>query len=276
MHAPRPGTSKLEGERRRLIAPFRSAMLLAATIACATSYAGPPELLDIPVRAGAHVAALEMTGSETVRYVVVYMAGGSGQRGLHGVEPEDLFTDPASLFSAQQIMADKVGAMVAVDTATDHPVLEMRDRASPEHQQDIQAVIRAMRSRHPGARIALMGSSNGAYSAALLGARLGKEVDAVILVSGNADTWTLAAGLKQPVLGVHHRRDACLQFAETYPKAHFYPLIVVDDTRFPPAWPYTPRDCSLQSAHTLYGKRPQVYTAIAEWLLNGAPPRKID
>lgn len=245
-------------------------------LASAAAHAGAPELLDIPVRANAHVAALEMSGSAAARYVVVYLAGGSGQRRLHGLAPEDLFTDPASLLSAQQIMADQLGAMVAVDTATDHPVLEMRDRASPQHQQDVQAVIAAMRARHPGAKIALMGSSNGAYSAALLGARLGKDVDAVILVSANADTWTLAAGLQQPVLGVHHRRDACLQFAETYPKAHFYPLIVVDDARFPPVWSHTPRDCGLQSAHTLYGKRPQVYTAIANWLLHGVLPAKID
>ena len=258
----------------RLTLAWSRALGFAALSAAAN--AGTPELLDIPVRAGAHVAALEMSGAEPIRYVVIYLAGGSGQRGLHGIEMEDLLTDPASLFSAQQLLAERVGAMVAVDTATDHPVLEMRDRASPEHQQDIQTVINTMRLRHPGARIALMGSSNGAYSAALLGARLGAQVDAVILISGNADTWTLAAGLKQPLLGVHHRRDACLQFAESYPKAHFYPLIVVNDSRFPPVWPHTPRDCSLQSAHTLYGKRPQVYAAIADWLLNGTLHARID
>jgi len=234
------------------------------------------ELLDIPVRPGATIPVLEMTGGGAVRYVVVYMAGGSGQRQLHSIDLDPLFVDPESLLSAQRQMADQVGAMAAVDTATDHPTLEMPDRLTPEHQQDIHTVIAAMRARHPGAKIALMGSSNGAYSAALLGARLGKEVDAVILISANPDAWTLAAGLKQPVLGVHHRRDACLQFAESYPKAHFYPLIVVDDARFPKAWSFTERDCSLQSAHTLYGRRPQVYAAIADWLLTGQLRAKVE
>jgi len=234
------------------------------------------ELLDIPTRPGATVAALEMTGGGDVRYVVVYMVGGSGQRFLHAVNPDDLPTDPDTLLGAQRLLADRVGAMVAIDTASDHPVLEMYDRHSPEHQQDIHAVIAAMRARHPGAKIALMGSSNGAWSAALLADRLGKEVDAVILISGNSDAWTMASALKQPVLGVHHRRDACLQFADSYPKAHFHPLIVVDDPRFPPVYPYTPRDCGWESAHTLHGRRAQVYAAIADWLLTGKLREKIE
>ncbi len=234
------------------------------------------ELLEIPTRPGASVAALEMTGSGAVRYVVVYMVGGSGQRGLRGLYPDDLPTDPQTLFGAQRQLADQVGAVLAVDTASDHPVLEMLDRAGAEHRQDIHAVIAAMRARHPQARIALMGSSNGAYSAAVLARQLGKEVDAVILISGNSDTWTEANGLPQPVLGVHHRRDACLQFRDSYPKAHFHPLIVVDDPGFPPVWPYTPRDCGLESAHTLHNRRAQVYAAIADWLLTGKVREKID
>jgi hypothetical protein len=253
----------------------RPLLSLALCLLCGTASAGQ-ELLDIPVRPGATIPVLEMTGDGEVRYVVVYLAGGSGQRKLHSIDLDPLFIDPESLLTAQRQMADQVGAMAAVDTATDHPELEMRDRLTPEHQQDIHTVIATMRARHPGAKIALMGSSNGAWSAALLGARLGKEVDAVILISGNADTWTLAAGLKQPVLGVHHRRDACLQFADAYPKAHFYPLIVVDDARFPKVWSFTERDCSLQSAHALYGRRPQVYAAIADWLLTGILRAKID
>lgn len=238
------------------------------------------ELLDIPARPGASVTVLEMTSSgaarELVPYVVLYMVGGSGQRNLRGLDLDDLPTDPDTLFGAQRQLADQVGAVVAIDTASDHPVLEMLDRAGADHRQDIRAVIAAMRQRHPKARIVLMGSSNGAYSAALLGNRLGQEVDAVVLINGNSDTWTEANGLKQPVLGVHHRRDACLPFRDSYPKARFHPLIVVDDPRYPPVWPYTPRDCGLQSAHALHGRRAQAYAAIGDWLLTGKVREKID
>jgi pimeloyl-ACP methyl ester carboxylesterase len=233
-------------------------------------------LLDIPTRPGATVTVLEMTGSGEAACVVLYLAGGSGQRGLRGLYLEDLPADPQTLFGAQRQLADQVGAMVAIDPASDHPVLEMYDRRAAEHRQDVSAVIAAMRLRHPKAKMVLMGSSNGAYSAALLANRLGSEVDAVVLISGNADTWTEAASIRQPLLGVHHRRDACLPFSDSYPKAHFHPLIVVDDTRYPPVYPYTPRECGFESAHTLYGRRAQVYAAIGDWLLTGKVREKIE
>jgi pimeloyl-ACP methyl ester carboxylesterase len=259
----------------KLLAPC-IALLLSLAVPAAAAAPAAQELLDIPTRPGATVTVLEMTGGSPAKNVVLYMVGGSGQRGLRGLYLEDLPTDPDTLFGAQRQLADQVGAMVAIDTASDHPVLEMLDRAGADHAQDIHAVIAAMRLRHPGARIVLMGSSNGAWSAALLANRLGKEVDAVVLINGNSDTWTEAGGIKQPLLGVHHRRDACLPFRESYPKAHFHPLIVVDDARFPPVFPYTPRDCGLQSAHALHGRRAQVYAAIGDWLLTGKVREKID
>ncbi len=249
--------------------------LLLAAIFPVPALAGQ-ELLAIPTRPGATIAALEMTGSAEPAYVVLYLVGGSGQRSLRGLYLEDLPTDPQTLFGAQRQLADQVGAMVALDTASDHPVLEMYDRRGAEHQHDVSTVIAAMRLRHPTAKMVLMGSSNGAYSAALLANRLGREVDAVVLISGNADTWTMAATIRQPLLGVHHRRDACLPFSDSYPKAHFHPLIVVDDTQFPPVYPYTPRECGFESAHTLYGRRAQVYAAIGDWLLTGKVREKIE
>jgi predicted esterase len=233
-------------------------------------------MLDVPVRPGGVVRVLEMTGGAEAPYVVIYLVGGSGERGLRSLDADYLPDDPESLFGAQRLMAERVGAMVAVDTATDHPVLEMLDRRGARHQQDIQAVIAMMRARHPKAKMVLMGSSNGAYSAAYLANRLAGHVDAVVLINGNADTWTEAGAIKQPLLGVHHRRDACLPFADSYPKAHFHPLIVVDDRRFPPVWPYTPRDCGPASAHALTGRRALVYDAIADWLLTGRVREKIE
>lgn len=228
-------------------------------------------LLDIPTRPGATVRVLEMTGERVTGHVVLYLAGGSGQRGLQGVWPGSLPTDPDTLFGAQRQLADQVGSMVAVDTASDHEVLSMPDRQGAEHRQDIAAVVDFMRARHPQARIVLMGSSNGAFSAAYLANRL-PSVDKVVLVNGSPDAWAEVPHLKRPVLGVHHKRDACLRFRDSYPKARFYPLIVVDSDAFPPVFTATPRDCSRESAHGLQGQRSQVYRAIGDWLLTGKAP----
>ncbi|MES2128514.1 MAG: alpha/beta hydrolase [Pseudomonadota bacterium] len=247
--------------------------LLALTLA--TAHAGQA-MLEIDTRPGASLAALEMTAPGAVPNVVIYMVGGSGQRPLRGLDFDDLPTDPDTLFAAQRQLANQVGAVVAIDTATDHPVLEMSDRQGAAHQQDIHAVIAAMRQRHPGARMVLMGSSNGAYSAAVLGLKLAPEVDAVILVNGSADAWAAAAHLKQPVLGLQHRRDACLPFRDSYPRARFFSLIEVDDARFPPVGQSTPRDCSAQSAHAMHGRRASVYRAIGDWIISGKVSQKIE
>jgi pimeloyl-ACP methyl ester carboxylesterase len=192
-------------------------------------------LLDIPTRPGATVRVLEMTGEHAASHVVLYLAGGSGQRGLQGVWPGSLPADPDTLFGAQRQMADQVGAMVALDTASDHEVLDIGSRQGPAHRQDVAAVVDFMRKRHPQARIVLMGSSDGAFSAAYLANRL-PAVDAVVLVNGGADAWAEAPHLKRPVLGVHHRRDACLPFRDSYPKARFFPLVAVDSESFPPVY----------------------------------------
>jgi len=231
-------------------------------------------LLDIPTRPGATVRALEMTGERAASHVVLYLAGGSGQRGLQGVWPGSLPDDPDTLFGAQRQMADQVGAMVALDTASDHEVLDIGSRQGSAHRQDVAAVVDFMRKRHPQARIVLMGSSDGAFSAAYLANRL-PAVDAVVLVNGSADAWAEAPHLKRPVLGVHHRRDACLPFRDSYPKAHFFPLVAVDSDAFPPVYAGTRRDCSRESAHGLQGQRAQVYRAIGNWLLTGKAPAEL-
>ncbi|KRC03640.1 alpha/beta hydrolase [Duganella sp. Root198D2] len=225
-------------------------------------------LLDIPTRPGATVRVLEMTGEHAVGHVVLYLAGGSGQRGLQGAWPGSLPADPDTLFGAQRQMAQQIGAMVALDTASDHEVLDIDSRQGAAHRQDIAAVVDFMRKRHPQARMVLMGSSDGAFSAAYAANRL-PAVDAVVLVNGSAEAWAEVPHLKIPVLGVHHRRDACLPFRDSYRKARFFPLIAVDSEAFPPVHAGTRRDCSRESAHGLQGQRSQVYRAIGNWLLSG-------
>ncbi|WP_431478093.1 hypothetical protein [Massilia eburnea] len=231
-------------------------------------------LLDIPTRPGATVRVLEMTGEHAAGHVVLYLAGGSGQRGLQGVWPGSLPTDPDTLFGAQRQMAEQIGAMVALDTASDHEVLDIGSRQGAAHRQDVAAVVDFMRKRHPQARIVLMGSSDGAFSAAYVANRL-PSVDAVVLINGSGDAWAEVPHLKRPVLGVHHRRDACLPFRESYRKARFFPLIAVDSLAFPQVYAGTLRDCSRESAHGLHGQRSQVYRAIGNWLVSGEAPQEL-
>jgi pimeloyl-ACP methyl ester carboxylesterase len=239
--------------------------------------AGAGELLiDIPSRGKTVVPVLELARDGEVAQVVVALAGGSGQRGLHGLSLDDLPSDPESPFGAWRQLAQRVGAVVLVDTAQDHPVLEMLDRSLQDHQQDISAVLAAMHLRHPKARLVLLGSSNGAYSVALLASSLATQVGAAILINGNSEAWSEVRFAKQPVLGVHHRRDACLLFRDSYPKAKFYPLIIVDDPAQPRPNPYAARNCGPTSAHALHGRRARTFAAIGDWLVDGTLRENVD
>jgi pimeloyl-ACP methyl ester carboxylesterase len=234
-------------------------------------------VIDIPSRTKAVVPVLEMrrdTGEVT--QVVVALSGGSGQRGLHHQRLDDLPTDPETPYGAWRQLADRVGAVVLVDTASDHPVLDMEDRLRGEHRDDIRAVLEALRLRHPKARLVLFGSSNGAYSVASLTISLAPLVDAAILVNGNADAWAGMTHAKQPVLGVHHRRDACLHYKDSYPKARFYPLITVDDPNQPLPKNTLPRDCGPTSAHALHNRRARTFAAIGAWLVDGSVRANVD
>ena len=252
----------------------RKLALAALALALHAAALAGEALLDIPTRPGATVRVLEMTGERAASNVVLYLAGGSGQRGLQGVWPGSLPTDPDTLFGAQRQLADQVGAVVALDTASDHEVLDIGARQGTAHREDVAAVVDVMRKRHAQARIILMGSSDGAFSAAFIANRL-PAVDGVVLINGSAEAWAEVPHLKRPVLGVHHRRDACLPFRDSYPKARFFPLIAVDSEALPPVRAGTRRDCSRESAHGLHGQRSQVYRAIGNWLLAGEAPREL-
>lgn len=234
------------------------------------------QLIDIPGRPGSLVPVLELSREGKVDQVVIALAGGSGQRGLHYLSMDDLPADPESPLGAWRYLAQRVGAVVLVDTPEDHPVLDMEDRRRAEHRQDIAAVIAAMRLRHPQARMVLAGSSNGAYSVGFLSNSLAAQVDAAILINGTTDAWAEMTHVEKPVLAVHHKRDACLLYKDSYPKMRFYPLITVDDPSQPLPDRYKKRDCGPASAHALHGRRAATFAAIADWLVDGTLREKVD
>lgn len=229
-------------------------------------------------RPGSLVPVFELRRDGDVAQVVVALAGGSGKRSSRGLPRDDAPGDPESPMGAWRSLAQRVGAVALVDTPDDHPELTLADRRGKDHEQDVGAVLSHLRKRYPQARIVLFGYSNGAYSAAILAHSLAPLVDAVVLVNGNADAWSRAALLNQPVLGVHHKRDACLPFKGSHAKAMArpFPMIVVDDIRQPPFNPYAAEpDCGPTSAHALYGMRERTYAAIGDWLVDGTVREKL-
>jgi hypothetical protein len=93
-------------------------------------------------------------------------------------------------------------------------------RATKEHNQDIDAVIRFLRKKYPNNQIWISGSSTGSVSAANVATGSAEGVDGVIFFSSISreiiKTGTLGpvtnfslSKLKIPVLAVHHKKDSC-------------------------------------------------------------------
>ncbi len=254
-------------------------LLLILIVGWAPGAGAAEQSYGILGRPGSLVPVLEIRRDGEVAQVLVALAGGSGKRSMRGLPRDDAPNDPESAMGAWRSMAQRVGAVVLVDTPEDHPELTLADRRGKDHEQDVGAVLAHLRKRFPKARLVLFGASNGAYSAAILANSLAPLVDALVLVNGNADAWRRASIVKQPVLGVHHKRDACLPFKASYAIAMQkpFPMIVVDDVRQPPFNPYAAEpDCGPTSAHALYGMRERTYAAIGDWLVDGTVRDKLN
>ena len=145
-------------------------------------------------------------------------------------------------------------------------------RLGADHLADIRALLADLKKRFPNAKIYLLGHSRGTVSAAVLAAKLGADVQGVILASaitkgdkhGQALSMFNFATIKIPVLLVHHRDDGCLPNpyynAERLSKS--FALISVSGGDPPQSGP-----CDSQSAHGYFGRDAAVVQAIKNWML---------
>ena len=141
---------------------------------------------------------------------------------------------------------------------------------------DIAAAVTVLQQRFPGAKVWLLGLSNGSWSAAHAGAALQDKLAGVILMSVAQGAFATRgfAGIRIPVLVVQHRRDACLPYRNIEAQARWHTLITVDDARLPR--PGTRRECSGSAAHSFLGSEVAVMAAVAQWINTGTAPGYIN
>jgi pimeloyl-ACP methyl ester carboxylesterase len=150
-------------------------------------------------------------------------------------------------------------------------------RVSAEHADDIKAAIAELRGKYPKLPIWLVGTSRGSTSAANAAANI-KEggTDGVVLTAsvgvsskhgGNVLDFDLA-GIKIPVLVVHHEEDGCkvtpvsgardIKAALTGAKASELIVVTGGDSGGEP--------CKGKSHHGFLGIENKVVDAIATWI----------
>ena len=226
------------------------------------------------------IGSESVAGQGGVKNVAIVLEGGSGQIRIgkmsDGPDAGKLKIGGSLPVIARQELADKVGVVAILTQPSDRPVMDQQWRDSNEHVADIAAAVTVVQQRFPGAKVWLLGLSNGSWSAAHAGAALQDKLAGVILMSVAQGAFATRgfAGIRIPVLVVQHRRDACLPYRNIEAQARWHTLITVDDARLPR--PGARRECSGSAAHSFRGSEAAVMAAVAQWINTGKAPGYIN
>lgn len=172
-----------------------------------------PEVVEIPTRPGVTVRFLYARAEHPVASAVV-LQGGSGAIGIY----RNGTTQSTGFLATGAERFTRNGISVAIpDTPSDRSNLQ-DFRATPEHAQDVAALMAYLRQR-AAVPVWAIGTSNGSLSAAAASTHLkDKGPDGIVLTAAvtqrpvaHAHPVT-DAPLDQvtvPVLLVHHKHDGC-------------------------------------------------------------------
>ena len=217
------------------------------------------------------------------RAVALLFAGGDGRVDLERIRATPPGDRGNFLVRSRELLRSPELAVAVLGVPSDRRERGMDDafRAGPEHRTDVAAVLADLRSRFPGARVDLVGTSRGTVSAAHLAAALGGAVDGVVLSSTvlratqggpGLDGFDLGA-IRAPVLLVHHAADTCP--ASPYDRAaalsRRFPLVTVRGGRSAESDP-----CSPLSPHGYYGREEGTVAAIRAFVLGRPIPATVE
>ncbi len=178
--------------------------------------------MQIPSRAGVKQPFLYSKAASPVAVAILF-PGGGGRIGAAGSAENGWARESSFLSGGARRFTDNGITAAVFETPSDKGDLNGGYRNTPEHNQDVAALIAFLRKDNPGLPIWLVGVSNGPLSATSAAANLGKMgPDGIVLTSSvsvehiisgqrNAHPYW-AAKLNQievPVLIVHHKNDGC-------------------------------------------------------------------
>ena len=178
--------------------------------------------MEIPSRAGVKQPFLYSKAASPAAVAILFQ-GGSGRIGATGSATNGWVRVEGFLSGGARRFTDNGITVAIVDNPSDRGDLNGGFRNTPEHNQDVAALIAFLRQENPQLPVWLIGISNGSLSATSSAANLGKAgPDGIVLTSSvsvehiisgqrNAHPYW-AAKLNQievPVLIAHHKNDGC-------------------------------------------------------------------
>ena len=208
---------------------------------------------------------------------VILFAGGSG---LIGASPTGIRWKHNFLVRTRRLFAQQGFLVATVDAPSDRQTGDglVGYRSGKNHAQDIQAVI-AWLKRKADVPVWVVGTSRGSLSAANSAARISKGgPDGVVLsatvteLSQSCPYWVFDAKLKtirQPVLIVHNKSDAChlspysgvKRIAKKLKNSSKVEVLAFEGGDSPKSGA-----CDARSYHGFLGIEDEVVKAIADWI----------
>lgn len=255
------------------------AMLALCALWRGTAFA-QQEIVTLPARPGVTQSYFLTSLPKELEAVAILFAGSGGLIQLRNENGKPRFNTGNFLVrSRSEFIKNNVAAAILDAPSDQQGGWGMSDefRLGADHLTDITAVVSGLKRRFSGVPLFLVGTSRGTISAGALGARLGQEVDGVVLTStmfrqaprnskepGPGLSKFDFATIRVPLLFVHHASDQCesTPYGDATRLADKYPLISVVGGSPPQSGP-----CDAFSQHGFLGREPETVEQMVNWML---------
>lgn len=268
----------------RLTMKIAPIFVMLAAVFSTTAGAQSLSFHDIPTRDGVKQRFVYQKATEPLASAVLFQ-GGSGAIGAFGSAQKGwVRRDGGFLSGGAGRFADTGVSAAVVDAPSDKIDLNNGFRSSPEHAEDIAAVIAFLRREAPDRPVCLVGTSNGSLSAASGAALLSENgPDCIVLTSSvsikpqssivarflHAFTDADLTKIKVPVLIVHHKKDSCKHtpyepmpdYVKAFPNSPKVDFITVDGGQ-------DHGDSCNRGHHQFLGIEHDVTAQISNWIKN--------
>lgn len=262
-------------------------MLLAGGLTCVaalcavSAVAAESVLVHLKPRGDVVQSYLLVRDEAPVKVVAVLFNGGFGLLKFRTSDSGVVWDEGASDFLTKNKdrFVDKETAVALVDAPTDQWAsgYTPKFRKSDAHAEDVRAIVQDLRGRFPGAKIFLVGNSQGSTSAAFTGKSLGKAIDGMVLTASVFEwappAWRLLHDsnlsdfdflqISTPLLFVHHADDRCVAtpFSSAQKVGKQFPLLVVKGGE-----PARDNGCGPMGPHGFLGQEEPVVSEIRHWM----------
>jgi hypothetical protein len=197
---------------RRFFVAHTVVIGLAATLSAGAVMSAQPsgKLASVEGRDGIKISYWWMPNLNATMTVFL-LSGGEGGMGYKDGEPRS----GNFLIRSRDYFYQNDFNVVILGNPADKPRLDHQWRVSPQHAQDVSAVIDRVKNES-NVPVWLIGTSNGTISATALGIALQEKVQGLVLTS-SVLTWKIPQAVPRqevqkisvPVMFYHHKDDAC-------------------------------------------------------------------